>query len=81
MARTTPARLSLYSIITLTAHRLIDQGATGVRRTAWYRTPHPTFSDAMALVRRHLGDHLHFSHVPTRDRHESNPPSIAGTLH
>jgi hypothetical protein len=61
IARTTPALLSLYSIITLTAHLLIDQGATCVRSTAWYQKTHTTFSDAMALVRRHLWDHLHFS--------------------
>jgi hypothetical protein len=61
IARTTPALLSLYSIITLTAHLLIAKGATGVRSTAWYRTTRPTFSDAMALVRRHLWNHLPFS--------------------
>jgi hypothetical protein len=61
MARTTPALLSLYAIITLTAPLLIEKGATCVRRTAWYRKTRPTFSDAMALVRRHLWDHLHFS--------------------
>jgi DDE superfamily endonuclease len=61
IARATPALLSLYSIITLTAHLLIEKGATCVRSTAWYRKTRPTFSDAMALVRRHLWDHLHFS--------------------
>ena len=61
IARTTPALLRLDSILTLTAHRLIDQGATCVRRTAWYRHTHPTCSDAMALVRRHVWDHLHCS--------------------
>jgi DDE superfamily endonuclease len=61
IARTTPALLSLYAIITLTAHLLIEKGATCVRSTAWYRKTRPTFSDAMALVRRHLWDHLHFS--------------------
>jgi len=61
IARTTPALLGLYSIITRTAHLLIGQGATWVRRPAWYRKTHPTFSDAMALVRRQLWDHLHFS--------------------
>jgi hypothetical protein len=61
IARTTPALLSLYSIITLTAQRLIEQGATCVRSTAWYGKTRPTFADAMALVRRHLWDHLHFS--------------------
>ena len=60
-ARTTPARLSLYSIITLTAHLLIEKGTTYVRSTAWYRKPHPTFPDAIALVRRQLWDHMHFS--------------------
>jgi hypothetical protein len=35
MARTTPALLSLYSIVTLTAHLLSDKGATCVRSTAW----------------------------------------------
>src|SRR3712207_9119729 len=24
------------------------------RRTAWYNKPHPTFSDALAVVRKHL---------------------------
>ena len=61
IARATPALLGLYSIITLTAHLLIEKGAICVRSTAWYRKTHPTFSDAMALVRRHLWDHLHFS--------------------
>ncbi len=61
IARATPALLSLFSIITLTAHLLIEQGMTCVRSTAWYSKPHPTFSDAIALVRRQLWDHIHFS--------------------
>ena len=61
IARTTPALLSLYSIVTLTAHLLIDNGATCVRSMAWYRKTRPTFSDALAVVRRQLWDHLHFS--------------------
>ena len=61
IARTTPAVLSLYSIIALTAHLLIQKGATHVKNTAWYIKTHPTFSDAIALVRRHLWNHIHFS--------------------
>ena len=61
IARTTPALLSLYSIVTLTAHLLLAKGATCVRSTAWYRKTRPTFADALALVRRQLWDHLHFS--------------------
>src|SRR5262245_42164434 len=61
IARTTPTLLSLYSIITLTAHRLSEQGATSMRSTAWYRKTHPTFSDALAWIRRRIWGHSHFS--------------------
>jgi len=61
IARTTPALLSLYSIITLNAHRLIEKGMTCVRSTAWYGKTRPTFADAIALVRRQLWEHLPFS--------------------
>src|SRR5688572_18690167 len=64
IARTTPALLSLYSISTLTAHLLIEKGASCVRSTAWYTKSDPTFADAIALVRRHLWDHIHFSTSP-----------------
>ena len=61
IARTTPALLSLFSIIALVAHFLLEKGASSVRNTAWYTKVYPTFSDAIALVRRHLWDHIHFS--------------------
>jgi hypothetical protein len=61
IARTTPALVSLYSIITLTAHLLIEKGATCVRSTVWYSKTRPTFSDTIAWVRRLLWDHIHFS--------------------
>jgi hypothetical protein len=61
IARTTPALLSLYSIITLTAQQLIEQGASCLRSTAWYGKTRSTFADAIALVRRQLWDQLHFS--------------------
>jgi hypothetical protein len=61
IARTTPALLSLYAIVTLPAQQLIEKGETCVRSTAWYGKTRPTFSDAMALVRRQLWEHFHFS--------------------
>jgi hypothetical protein len=61
IARTTPALLSLYSLMTLNAQWLIEQGRTCVRSTAWDRKTRPTFADAIALVRRPLWEHLHFS--------------------
>jgi hypothetical protein len=61
MGRTTPVLLSRYALIPLTAHLLIHQGATGVRRMAWHPQTRPPCADAMALVRRHVWDHLSWS--------------------
>jgi hypothetical protein len=61
IARTTPALVSLYSIMTLTAHLLTEKGATWVRSAAWYDKTCPTCADAMAWVRQQLWEHLHFS--------------------
>jgi DDE superfamily endonuclease len=52
--RTAPALLGLFSLVTLFAHQHMAKGAHSARQTAWYRKPHPTFSDALAQVRRQL---------------------------
>ncbi len=52
--RTAPALLGLFSVVTLFAHQHMSEGAGAVRRTAWYDKRHPTFSDALALVRKQL---------------------------
>ena len=52
--RTAPALLGLFSLVTLFAHQRMTQGSGAVRRASWYRKPHPTFSDALALVRKEL---------------------------
>jgi hypothetical protein len=54
IARTTPILLGLFSLVTLIADRLVRDQAMPVRTSAWYRKTQPTFSDALALVRRHL---------------------------
>jgi hypothetical protein len=51
ITRTTPALLALFSLVTLLAERLNQQRAFPVRQAAWYRKPHPSFADAIALVR------------------------------
>jgi len=50
--RTTPALLGLFSLITLRANQLQQRGMLHPRTTAWYRKLKPTFSDAIAAVRR-----------------------------
>ena len=52
--RTAPALLGLFSVLTLLAHQYMAKGEGSVRRTAWYDKTRPTFSDALALVRRKL---------------------------
>ena len=54
--RTTPALLGLYSLVTIWAHGLAAAPDTAVRPhpAAWYHKTQPTFSDAIAAVRRAL---------------------------
>jgi len=52
--RTAPALLGLFSVVSLLAHRYMAKGEGIVRGAAWYDKRHPTFSDALALVRRQL---------------------------
>ncbi len=52
--RTTPALLGLFSLVTLFAHGRMAQAVGAFRRTAWYHKRHPTFADALALVRKEL---------------------------
>jgi hypothetical protein len=53
--RTTPALLGLFSLVTLFADRQMREAAGALRRqAAWYRKRHPTFADALALVRKEL---------------------------
>jgi hypothetical protein len=54
IARTTPALLGLFSLIALWAHDLYDTQVPTPRTARWYPKPLPTFSDALAAVRREL---------------------------
>jgi hypothetical protein len=61
IARTTPALFGLFSLVTLMADRLIKGEVKLVRTAAWYAKGRPTFSDAIAIVRRCLWCSYHFS--------------------
>jgi hypothetical protein len=54
IARTTPALLGLFSLVTLLAHPAMTDQTIPLPPTAWYVKPLPTFADALALVRRRL---------------------------
>ena len=54
IARTTPALLGLFSPVTLWANELYAIHPPMPRTASWYPKPLPTFSDALAAVRREL---------------------------
>lgn len=60
IARTTPALLGLFSLVTLLAHQLVSRDQLPVRKAAWYAKRWPTFSDALAAVRYQLWHHRGF---------------------
>jgi hypothetical protein len=61
IARTTPIIFGLFSLVTLLADAWLKDQAHPVRTAAWYTKARPTFTDALALVRRCLWTVCHFS--------------------
>ena len=59
VARSTPLRLALFSLVALLVQRQPSWQAS-VRQAAWYKKALPTFSDALAQVRRCLWQQLAF---------------------
>jgi hypothetical protein len=81
IARTPPALLGLFSIITLLAHRLTQGQPFPVRSAAWYVKQEPTFSDAIALVRRYLWLNTEFPNSPAKLGPVAIPaPVLAGLI-
>jgi hypothetical protein len=60
IARTTPCLLSLFSLVTWWADRLVRQGTLPLPSDAWYVKRRPTFADALAAVRQHYWAHTGF---------------------
>ena len=64
IARTTPALMGLFSLVTLAAHRLEGLGKLPLADAAWYHKESVTFSDAIAAVRREIWHHRLFGMSP-----------------
>ncbi len=62
--RSTPLLLGLYSLVTLFGHVLAPDGSLPLKQAAWYHKRTATFSDVLALVRRHLWGDFIFPHPP-----------------
>jgi hypothetical protein len=66
IARTTPALLGFFSIVTLLAGQLAQAHALPVWQAVWYRKALPTFADAIAVVRQQLWTSTHFYMSPAK---------------
>jgi hypothetical protein len=81
IARTTPALLGLFSLVTLLAFHLSLGKPFPARSSAWYVKPEPTFSDAIALLRRVIWCNIKFTHSPqTPDPILIPPPVLQGLV-
>jgi hypothetical protein len=54
IGRATPVILGLFSLVIMLACRLQPDGKVLILTTAWYQKTEATFSDCLALVRKHL---------------------------
>ena len=76
IARTTPALLGLFSLVTLLAACLTKDQPLPVRTAAWYVKSEPTFSDAIAFVRYYLWTHMQFARSPAQTTPVLFPDSV-----
>jgi hypothetical protein len=76
IARTTPALFGLYSLVALMAHDILRAEDQVLRSAAWYVKARPTFSDALAVIRRELWRSCHFSMSPFTDEMVKVPRSV-----
>jgi hypothetical protein len=72
--RTTPALLGPFSLVALWASQLAAERGPAAECVGWYPKPLPTFSDALALVRRELWTAQLFAVSPL-DRTAQNVPA------
>ena len=63
--RTTPLLFGLYSLVALFGAALAPDGHPPLKRASWYQKPTATFSDILALVRRHLWGNFVFPTSPS----------------
>jgi hypothetical protein len=78
--RTTPALLALFSLVTLIAHQHAKRRKLPIRQAAWYHKTQPTFSDALALVRRQIWKHTCFPSVASPSDHSKMTATIQNRL-
>jgi len=74
--RTAPCLLGLFSVICLIYAEHVKSHRMGIRQTLWYVKEEPTFSDAMAAVRRLFWREILFQEPSYRNVFQKLPPTI-----
>ena len=75
IVRTTPVLLGLFSIVTLLTNRLQIRGHLQTGTAAWYDKQQPTFSDAIASVRKYVWQQSKFCTSADQDDMVKLPPA------
>lgn len=70
--RTTPVLMASFSLITLWANSLNKQNKMVIEKTSWYKKQKPTFSDALASVRKRIYEYQFSSHSQLNSDREEN---------
>ena len=82
IARTTPALMALFSLITLWADQIHISQPIAPKTFAWYQKSHPTFSDAIASVKIRIWRNQKFlTSYLEDDVHNLNKPWIKHLIH
>jgi hypothetical protein len=76
IARTTPALLGMFSLVTLLGYRLCQDQAMPVRTAAWYTKQSATFADVIALVRRELWATLKYTNSACKSGYVAIPSEV-----
>ena len=76
IARTTPALLGMFSLITLLGYRLSREQPMPVRTAAWYTKQSATFADVIALVRRELWTTLKYTNSACKSGYVPIPSEV-----
>ena len=75
--RTTPALLSLFSLVTLLANVHAQKDNLPIQRTAWYVKKLPTFSDALSIVRQTLATEFLFRTSPVHNEAQKRSTQLS----
>jgi hypothetical protein len=76
IARTTPALLGMFSLVTLLGYHLTQDQPMPVRSAAWYTKRTATFADVIALVRRHLWTSMKYTNSACKSGYVPIPNEV-----